>query len=239
MADSHPRNSPRSRPGRVSRRIARLASAGCAIGCLLTGLTAGCGGTATARVDEANNRLRHEVVELEDRIAALEAERNELATKLERMAAAEAQTDAESAFAALPAELPVAQDVAVGRSAHARDDDGDGLVDRVYAPVSTVDGRGRFVQVAATLTVRAAVLPDVDDGEPMQAGRVELDPAALRDAYRTGIAGAHYAVWIPIDPGAAPVTESGKMLITIRLEDRLTGAELRADRMIELRNAVR
>lgn len=195
----------------------------------------------TAKVDEANNRLRHEVRTFEDRVAELEAENAELRVRLAREQGDPDQPSVERQ--ALPDALPVAQSVEIGRAAHARDDDGDGVADRVYVPIEPTDGRGRFVQVAARAWVAVETVPQAGAGDPQTLARVEIDPESLRDAFRSGLTGAHYTVWAPIDGDAvdlAPATagDDAKLLVRVRLDDQLTGATLRAERLVDLRAMV-
>jgi hypothetical protein len=200
----------------------------------------------TARVDEANNRLRHEVHDLEERVAELEAERAELQLKLMRARGETGGTVDGGSIErrGLPDALPVAQAVEIDRSAHARDDDGDGRIDRVYVPIEPRDGRGRFVQTAAWARVSVETIPPAGEGEPRTLGWVELDPQALRDAFRSGLTGAHYTVWVSIEAGAVdvePTTAEGErrtLLVRVRLDDQLTGATLRAERLVGLRAMV-
>ena len=96
--------------------------------------------------------------------------------------------------------------------------------------VQPVDGLGRFVQLVGHLTVHVGVLPATGDARTL--GHVDLSPAELRDAYRSGITGTHYTIEIPLeDPGAAGSVCDAR----VHYVDGRTGRRFEAHRSIRRR----
>ncbi len=85
--------------------------------------------------------------------------------------------------------------------------------------VSPRDGRGRFLQLVGTLHASVAVIRA--GAEPMEVASAVFGPLQVRDAWRSGFMGTHYAfafpLAIPADLRSTPLT------VTIRFDDALTG----------------
>lgn len=133
---------------------------------------------------ETNAELTGRVRELETRIAALETER------------APDGVDPDVA-ANTPAVGKL--ELKSGSVVEATAGPGGRGVARVW--LEPVDGRGRFVQVTGWIEVAIAALPV--SGPAIPIGSVRLGPAEVRDAYRSGFMGTHYAVEVPVDLAAA------------------------------------
>lgn len=66
------------------------------------------------------------------------------------------------------------------------------------------DARGRFVQVAGYLDVRVVAVRDPGKGESPTLAERRFGPAALRDAWRSGMFGTHYTLTMPVDLAPCP-----------------------------------
>jgi|GEM_PF-666300 len=234
---------------RLTRRSPSLIRPVGALGVLVFAalLLVACGGPKN--FTNENDRLRREVLSLESRISSLESGNAELRA---RLAEAERRGEApmpESVREALPRAgrlelLEPLRDLSVdGRD-----------TGRVRVRVRPIDGRGRFVQVAGSLTVEVIVLPPLLAGAngaaraeadhapiPMSEDRlfreppigigarrlahVTLTPAELREAYRAGLSAPSY--WVDI-PGVFGTPE---LLVRVRLEDAVTGVTHTAERL--------
>jgi hypothetical protein len=178
---------------------------------------AGCrlGGSRT--VEAENNRLREVLAASEARVSALEGDVSELRAKL-------AATDRGAAL--LPATLPVARRVEIGRFSGFVPRDALAPAEGFRVEVTPLDGRGRFVPVAGTLRVRVT-----RDGATL--GEAMLDESAFREAYRSGFAGTYYECRVPL---ATPLTREGRdpaVTVSVELTDRATGETLRGERTID------
>ncbi len=91
--------------------------------------------------------------------------------------------------------------------------------------ISPLDSRDRFVQVTGWLDVSITSLATKGNA-PRSLCRVELGPAALRDALRSGLFGNHYAVTCTLDLAAAGDALSAAAQITFR--DGFSGVQLSA-----------
>ncbi len=183
----------------------------------------GCENTAALRRE--NDRLRAEVMELKSANDRLEGRVDELDAELAR----ESQRP-DSLPAAIRANMPHVTSLDLSRLCHVQDGDGDGRPDRLVLYVQPADSLGRFVQIVGTLTAHAAILPAA--GEARTVGRVTLDPAALREAYRSSFTGTHYTVELPFNPDG--LHGASEIIVHINFTDGLTGRELTAERTVPL-----
>lgn len=91
-----------------------------------------------------------------------------------------------------------------------------GCVLRAY--MQPADGRGRFLQVTGTATVTLVM---VKEGCEAQAAACRtFSPEEVRDAWRSGLMGAHYTFEIPVQDRAA--CEAGG-IVRLGFVDALTG----------------
>ena len=155
---------------------------------LSVALTTGCG--SVKRVSRENDRLRSQVMELQqqnldftNRTAELEAQ---LLRAGNHSGVARDIRDATPHVAAL----------SIDAISHAVDGNGDGRPDTMVIYVSPSDGLGRFVQMVGDLSVHTAVLPM--DSDAVSIGRKRMGPGELRDAYRSTFLGTHYTITMPI-----------------------------------------
>lgn len=218
---------------RPPRPVALLLAAAAAL--------AGC--RAKGDYDNENDALRRRVASLEADNARLSAERNEAVAKLTEMARARADTDAGEALQALPRVAGIEIDRYSGFNRPL----GDASAQRprpeeITVYIRTYDGRQRFVQVAGSLTVEAALLAPVAPrrkGEaPAPAGpatkmalSATLSPSEVREAYRSSPLGTHYRVSLPL-PTDAPRDLSGSLVLRAEFIDPVGGQTLHAERII-------
>lgn len=195
--------------------VAMLGLSGCTVG-------------GSKGVGVENARLRTELIESQKQIAALTAQREELATKL-----SEANGAREAAFTPeVLAALPRMAGVRIGSLSGLTPSDRATPATRADIYIEPFDGRDRFVQVVGTLSVEAVSLGRAADGKESRrvlASQV-LKPAQLRDAYRSGFTGTHYSVELPLSP---PLAERTETLLRVRFADALSGREFTAEKIIE------
>lgn len=184
---------------------------------------AGCANTAELRRE--NDRLRAERMSLEHERDQLGRRVNELEAELAR----ESQRP-DSLPEVIRANTPHITTLDLSRLCHAQDGDGDGRPDRLVLYVHSADSLGRFVQIVGTLTAHAAILPAQTEARTV--GRVMLDPASLRAAYRSSFTGTHYTVELPINPNE--LGGARELTVRITFTDGLTGRELTAERAVSL-----
>jgi hypothetical protein len=177
-----------------------------------------------------NARLRTELAETQRQVAALNAQREELLTKL-----AEANNARQAALTPeVLASLPRVAGVRIGSLSGLAPSDRALAATRADIYVEPFDGRDRFVQIVGTLSVEVVAMGQVAEGKepPRVLASQVLTPAQVRDAYRSGFTGTHYSVELPFSP---PITErKGTLLLRVRFTDALSGREFAAEKAIEL-----
>lgn len=183
-------------------------------------------------MESENDRLRAENLDLRNQVDALSAQQRELAAKLsEANQARQAALDPQ-VLDALPRVASIEIDSLSGF-----------LPGDVAKPAKSVgiylvprDGRRRFVPAVGTLTVEVRHMPALSAGE---SGRPEqeftlhadLTPTQLRDAYRSGITGTHYAVELPL-PQALPARDA-TLLLRATFADAITGQTYTCERIVK------
>lgn len=175
--------------------------------------------------ENENDRLRRRVLELENEVESLRAERSELRAKL-----AEAQrTPGGVAPEALEA-LPRVAGINIDRLSGPDDTDRDGAPDRIVVYVKPYDARQRFLQIAGELAVDAFALPPGAGAEPQRIASITLSPDELRDAYRYDFTGQYYSAAIPLD--GARIPEGASVLLRAAFDDAVTGQTHTAERIV-------
>jgi hypothetical protein len=193
--------------------------------CLAIVTSAGCGRRDFTTEGDA---LRARVLDLEQENERLAGRARELEVELDRARAVPGMPSA-----VVRAAIPHVVDLAIGRLSHLADDDGDGLVDSAVIYLHPTDGRNRFVQLAGELSVTVTWVPPAADAETV--GRRTLDPASLRDAYRSGFAGTHYTVVCPVDRRHAG--SDGLVFVRADYADGRTGRVVTAEGTIRTASA--
>jgi hypothetical protein len=189
-------------------------------------MIAACAGGCRRSFANENDVLRARVLALEDEAALLRGRNAELESAL----AAQAARGHEGIAPEVASEIPYVVEIAIDRWSHARDEDGDGRADVIILYVVPADSRGRFVQLAGFLDAQAAMIPA--GGDVRAIGAVALDPAAVRDAYRSSFTGTHYTLRLPVAvPADAPLEACD---VTVVYRDGVTGARREAHRPIAL-----
>ncbi len=181
--------------------------------------------TGQRELAQENDRLRERVLELETQLRRTTRESAEARARLPR-----SESPSASARQDVQANTPYVAEITIGRMSHARDTDGDGEPDELLIYIEPVDGWGRFMQIVGTLSVHAAVLPT--DADAQTIGRVQLDPGALRRAYRSSFTGSHYAVTVPIT--STEGLDADGCVVYAEFADGSTGLRYVAERGIGL-----
>jgi hypothetical protein len=196
----------------AGRSIALLAVSACLLSC-----------SSSKRISQANDLLRRRNYDLEQEVQVLKRRNSELESELKV-----ATTQPTELSPELRAATPHVAEISIGRLTHLADADRNGEPDTLVAYIHPADGRGRFTQMAGTLTATVASVPD--DGEAQTIGRLLLDPIELRDAYRSSFTGQHYAVEIPVNVDH----RSASIVVRIAFDDGLTGRTLSAERSLKV-----
>lgn len=175
--------------------------------------------------DNENDRLRKEVLDLKSQIQTLES----------RAAAAERQLEIEKQARPGPAlpegiNRPVVTRVSIARPSRGVDEDKNGHDEVVRLYLETYDARGRFLTTHATVKVTAAA---VAAGQPaVTVATKEFDATTFDQSYRSGLAGTHYTLLVPL---TAPVPKGVEQLtVSIELTDLLTGAVHKAEKIVNV-----
>lgn len=149
----------------------------------------GCRLGGSVSTETALNQLRAENAELKEKVAKAEGEAAELRAKLD--------ASGKGASAA----LPVCTRIEIGGlSGWSKDGE------RLELLVQTLDGRGRFVPVAAKIKVTS-------EGSPFASLR--YGPDEVREMYRSGVMGTYYLV-------SVPRLQAGEV-VTVEVKDEVTG----------------
>ncbi len=183
----------------------------------------GCG--SAKRVSSENDRLRAEVLDLQDENRSFASQVEELQGQLDR---ATGETPVPRAVLAA---TPHVASLSVDSLSHTIDTDDDGQPDSLTVYVSPSDGLGRLVQVVGDLSIHVALLPTDDDAVTL--GRVSLGPQELRDAYHSTWLGTHYTVDVPI---TIPLGVSEPTSFTVKVEfiDGYSGRRVTSQQSLDL-----
>lgn len=177
-------------------------------------------GCSDGQIATENDGLRRQVLELRKENEQLRQRETELTFEL--------QQDSRRPDA-LPPEIrentPHVASISIGPRSHVRDQDDDGIPDRILVYVTPADGYGRFIQLVGSLSMHAVILPP--DADAITIGRVTLEPFELRAAYRSGITGTHYTIELPIENLPKPAEST--CILRVLFEDGLTGQQRSAE----------
>lgn len=152
----------------------------------------GCGNSGR----QANSRLRTQVHELEQNLDQAKLQIAELESQLASASASSDRTTME-----LEANTPRVAAIGLSPFSGMQRTEEDRTEVELY--VSSVDGRGRSVQMVGTLEAVVMHLPT--SGSPRVLGRAHLDLSAVRDAWRSGFGGVSYLIPVQLE---APVPAS-------------------------------
>lgn len=201
-------------------------SAGLALSVVVT--IGGCG-RATVLNPSPNDVLREENQKLRDETQRLSQQVKELETRLaERRArpdAAPSLTSDPEADGALPR---VASVQIEGATEVVRTSSDPAAPATLRLWVLPRDGRGRFLQIVGRLKVGVACLQA--GSTPVDIAHATFSPAEVRDAWRSGWMGSHYAFEVPLT--LPPDTANCPLTISIRFDDALSGSSFADERRV-------
>ncbi|TVQ52937.1 MAG: hypothetical protein EA377_09180 [Phycisphaerales bacterium] len=181
-----------------------------------------------------NDRLRAEVMQLEQTNERLERRLRELEAELRRVELSDLDPEVRE-------QIPHVVRIEVERYSHLRDRSGDGQPDELVLHVTSRDGRDRFVNLLGTLSVRGVQMAG-ESTAPIVVNR-SFDAEAVRDAYRSSFMGTHYSFRISL--GGPEDREEvdqrhlfgpdDSLAIRVQFEDALTGRVMADERVVRQR----
>lgn len=194
-----------------------------ALGSLVVGL-AGC--TATVVPPDGLDDARVRAMELERRVSELEARNSELAAQLSAARDAEAASPGPGdpgaeVREATPRLVSLAFGGGSAEWAGLAKDGSRGAT--VHVAIEPRDGRSRAIQVAGRCEVTVAFVDPA--GTARAIGHRAYAPLELRDAWRSGLMGSHYAIEVPVTvPEGLP---RGPWSVSVSMTDGWTGRTAR------------
>jgi len=182
---------------------------------------------ATVLGPSPGDALRAENQQLRDQSERLSLQVKELESKLaesRRGSRPDAPTTSSEVEAAMPriASVQIEGATEVVRSGGAAEE----AVLRLW--ILPRDGRGRFLQIVGRLSVGVASLRA--DAPPVEVARASFDPVQVRDAWRSGLMGSHYAFEVPLR--LPPSSLGGPITVSIRFDDAQTGRVFEDERRL-------
>ncbi len=192
-----------------SKVVACLAVVGMAVGCQ----------SGPRNFENENDRLRSENLQLQRRVADLQAQAQQKAALVHTL---EQRIDAKPRVEGVAAgALPQVVAVKFSRFSGAVDTNGDGVDDVIRLYTQTLDQRGRFLPAVGPAVAQVVAINA--DAPPRPVATRRFTPDEFEQAYRTGITGTHYTLEVPLDAQATQSLEQ----VTVKLifTDAATGAE--------------
>ncbi len=184
-----------------------------------------------------NDRLRAEVMQLEETNERLERRLRELEAELRRVDRSDLDPE-------IREQIPHVVRIEVERYSHLRDRSGDGQPDELVLHVTSRDGRDRFVNLLGRLSVRGIRMAGEvgEESAPIMVDR-SFDAEAVRGAYRSGFMGTHYSFRIPLgepEDRADGVQRhvfgpNDSLAIRVEFDDALTRRVMVDERVVRLR----
>jgi len=204
------------------------------IGCIALPLVfVGCN-RATVLNPSPNDALRAENQQLRERVDRLSLQVKELETRQASRRMSEAGASSRTLGAAsqdpvIEAAIPRIASVQIeGATEVVRGAGGTSAPATLRLWVLPKDGQGRFLQVVGTLRVGVAILRAGE--KPLEVAQASFGPTAVREAWRSGFMGSHYAfetiLTVPPEHATTPLT------ISIRFDDALSGRAFEDERQI-------
>jgi hypothetical protein len=181
-----------------------------------------------------NDRLRREVITLQERIRHLEGRERELSIQLAKSSASLAAASS----ADLQDATPIVTTIEIDSLSGFTPADPSLPASKVVWYISPLDGRGRFVQAVGPLSVEALLIDSTVGADSSGAiiASATLSPRELRDAYRSGLMGTHYTVELPLaKPIPRPAGSAPTLLLRAQFTDALHGAVHTQERIVKPR----
>ncbi len=179
--------------------------------------------------ENENDRLRRENLVLKRQAEQLSTEVEALDTAL---AAAERRNAAGPASLPEGVRRPVPATLKLGRFSGPVDQDENGQADLLRLYLLTLDTQDRFVQTIGRVQISASV---VAAGQPARTIlTTRIDAADLDAAYRSGPAGTHYTLELPVPDGVSCPMDR-PLHLAIELDDLIHGHQLQAAAVINQR----
>lgn len=162
-----------------------------AVALLCLGLAA-CG---PKNFENDNDRLRAENLQLQRQVDELTKQAELRAAEL---AAARQQAEGNGLTPVEGAEPVQLAKIAAGKLSSAVDVDNDGNDDLIRLYLTTADGKGRFMPVAARVNVQVVTMKPEEN--PQVIAERTYAPAEFDAAYRSGFTGTHFTLEVPLPP---------------------------------------
>ncbi len=214
----HPQRERRGEKG--GRAIRAIALSACLTP--LGGLPA-CGLGGPKNFENENDRLRAEVLEMQRQVRQLEEQLTLRAGEL-RALRQQAEEGTRPIEDATP---PALAAIRLDRYTGTVDTDRDGTDDTLRVYVRPVDGNGRFLVVAGRVSVQ---LIAAREGRPARTvAEKTFTPAEFDAAYRSGFAGTHYTLELPL-PSPLPEDAAGPATVYVTFTEATTGASFTEQR---------
>ena len=176
-------------------------------------------GCRNADMERALDDARSDRLDLRTEVSDLVRRNNELATSLAMAEATLREGPARATGRAVAADLPRIADIRIGRYTRLTAGRDRGIL--LQAWIEPRDGRGRFLQMAGTLSLHLVHIPP--DRNAVTLLRVQFSADEVRDAYRSFLTGTHYAFEQPIEQ-IPP--DGGVILLHAEYEDAWTGGTI-------------
>jgi len=174
-----------------------------------------------------NDRLRADNLELEHEVAALQ---KELARRAEELARAREQAGMSTSEIAGDYEVPQLHSLHIDRYSGIIKSTQPGQPDLLRVYLETRDQQRRFIPVAGTADLQAAIL--TPGQSPRLVGELTIEPAMLDRAYRDGMFGRHYTLEMPLPRDVdAP---DGQITVKVTFTQARTGRTLSVQQAMRL-----
>lgn len=198
------------------------------------GLLAGCtfGGDGRDFRNE-NDRLRRRNLELQEKVEALETRLRGQQAEIERLRHT-LRGPAPTVEGVQAGDVPRMSRIELGRMSGLAGADRAGPAEELRLYLRPIDQAGRFIPVAGRALVQLITLPE--QAPPREIARRAYGPGELDEAYRSGLAGTHYTLKVPLEELDLP---GESLTVKLTLTDGATGHRAETQTLIRLPPASR